>query len=209
MRARPIAFAHLIAELTELLDHRAHEPWTGVAVDGHPEAGTAGLADALVDPLRVRGRQALRVDMYDYLRPASLRLEHGHRDPDSFYREWFDYEGLRREVLRPLEPGGHGRILRALWDAERDRSPRLPRERLAPGGLVLVHGPMLLGRGLGFDIGVHLRLSEKVLGRKVPAEHAWQLPAFRRYEHDHRPELAADFVVRMDTPDRPAIVDAV
>ena len=64
------------------------------------------LADALVDPLRVRGHPVVRVRAADQLRPASLRLERGRTDPDSFYDDWLDADGLRREVLDPLGPGG-------------------------------------------------------------------------------------------------------
>lgn len=180
-----------------------------VAIDGAPAAGTGELADELVEPLRVRGREVVRVRTADYLRPASVRLEHGRDDPDSFYSEWFDFDGLTREALNPLSPNGNGHVLPALWDAGADRSPRMRRVRLPPGGIVVVDGPLLLGAGLAFDCTVHLWLPPNALERLTPQSQRWQLPAFARYTDEVGPERVADHVVRVDRPGRPAIIDSL
>ena len=195
----------LVTELAERI--AADRSRLRVAVDGAPEAGTAELADALVDPLRVRGREAVRVRTTDYVRPASLRLEFGHHDPDSFYSDWFDFGGLAREVLDPLAAGGNGHVLPALWDAEADRSPRLSRVRLPERGVVLVDGPLLLGAGLDFDRTVHLWLPGESLRRRTAEESRWRLPAFERYTAEIGPERRADHLVRVDRPGHPAVID--
>ena len=64
-----------------------------VAVDGLPGSGAGELADALVGPLRERGREALRVSAEDFLRPASLRFERGRDDPDAYYEDRYDLRG--------------------------------------------------------------------------------------------------------------------
>ncbi|MBE9373510.1 uridine kinase [Saccharopolyspora sp. HNM0983] len=208
MQVRPLTPQRLVAEIVDHLD-----AWTGtwcrMAIDGAPAAGTAEFADDLVDPLRERGREAVRVSTRDYLRPASLRLEHGHRDPDSFYTGWFDLDGLRREVLDPLADGGSGLVLPALWDPAADRSPRRERIRLPERGVVLVDGPLLLGAGLPFDRTVHLELPEAALQRLTPDEQQWTLPAYRRYAAEVDPRLLAGTVVRTDRPGRPAVIDAL
>ncbi|MEV2270327.1 nucleoside/nucleotide kinase family protein [Nonomuraea africana] len=132
-KARPISPALLVEELTERVAAWPRETWVRVLVDGAPAAGPALLADALVAPLRARGRAVRRVSAGDFLRPASLRLEYGGTDPDAFYDDWLDEGALRREVLGPLEPGGTGRILPALWDSEKDRATRAPYEVLPTG----------------------------------------------------------------------------
>ncbi len=208
MRVRPITPELLVSEAVErILATRTR--WVRVAVDGAPAAGTSDFADQLVEPLRVSGRQVVRVRTADYLRPASLLLEHGHRNPDSFYQDWFDFNGLHREVLKPLSDDGTGDVLPALWDAEADRSPRQPRVRLAEGGVAIVDGPLLLGAGLPFDFTVHLWLSPAALHRRTPEEEQWTLPAYQRYDSEVRPQQIADCVVRMDHPDRPAVVDSL
>lgn len=209
MRVRPVTPELLVSELTDRIESCPAGPWTRVAIDGAPAARTAELADALVDPLRIRGRDTARVRTADYLRPASLRFERGHDDPDSYYQGWFDVGGLNREVLRPLSPDGSGYVLPALWDAAADRSPRLEPVRLPERGIVIVDGPLLLGAGLQFDFTVHLWLPAAALARHTPSAEQWTLPAFDRYADEVRPERLADFVVRVDRPGRPAVVDSV
>lgn len=207
MRYRPISPAALATELTEriaaLPDRRL-----AVAVDGADGAtDTAQLADALVDPLRLLGRAAVRVPASGFLRPASLRFEHGKRNPDARYTDWLDHGGLRREVLNPLAAGGSGAVLPALWDADRDRATRLARVPVPDRGVVLVNGEFLLGAGLAFDLVVHLWLSPAALRRRLPADEAWAMPAYERYETEVDPGLLADVVVRVDDPRHPAVYE--
>src|SRR5690349_3547810 len=96
---RPVSPDVLVTELADLIDSRPGTPWLRVAVDGPPPAGPDALADALVDPLRVRGRPVQRVRAADFLRPASVRLERGRTNPDAYYEDWLDVRGLTREVL--------------------------------------------------------------------------------------------------------------
>jgi hypothetical protein len=204
VRYRPISPAVLAEELTERVDALAGRGRIAVAVDGAAGATeTAGLADALVDPLRLRGHAALRVSARDFLRPASLRFEHGRTDPDARYTDWLDLGALRREVLDPLGETGSGEVLPSLWDAERDRATRAARVPVPEGGVVLVDGELLLGAGLAFDLAVHLWLSPAALRRRVPDE--WAIPAYERYEAEVDPSSLADVVVRVDDPRHPAL----
>jgi hypothetical protein len=204
---RPLSPDLLVFELAELVAARADasDSWLRVALDGADAARPDELADALVDPLRVRGRPVARVRARDQLRPASLRLERGRTDPDSFYEEWLDVEGLRREVLDPLEPGGTGRIRAVRWDAAADRAARTSAEAVPDNAVLLVSGPLLLGRWLAFDLTVHVELSPAALRRRTPAELAWTLPAYDRYVDEVDPAAVADVVVRLDDPRHPAV----
>ncbi len=177
-----------------------------IAVDGAPAARTGVLADAVAERLRLLGRPALRISAGDFLRPASLRLEYGRRDADAYYDGWLDANALFREVFDPLEPGGSGRVLPALRDASADRAKRVLPVELPPGGVLVLDGPLLLGRWFPLDLTVHLRLGPAALARRTPADQQWTLPAFARYEQEARPAEAADLVVRADDPARPALV---
>lgn len=178
-----------------------------VAVDGAPAADPGRLAEALVDPLRIRGRAARHVPAGGFLRPASVRLEFGRTNPDAFYDGWLDEAGLRREVLDPLGPGGTGQVLPSLWDPVRDRATRAPYVPVPPGGVVLVSGALLLGAGLPFDLTVHCVLSSAALARRTPAAEEWTLPAYARYAEEVDPASFADVVVRLDDPRHPAVVE--
>lgn len=206
MRVRPITPQGAVDEIVTRIDALTGPGgWTRVLVDGAAQADPGGWADALVDPLRIRGRPALRVCAEDFLRPASLRLEHGRHDPDAYYSDRLDIGSLRREVLDPLGAAGSGRVLPRLWDAETDRSPRAERVTLARGGVLLLHGSLLLGVGLPAELTVHLHLSAAALARRMPAELAWTLPAHQRYAEEAVPTEQADLTLLVDHPDRPAL----
>lgn len=208
MQVRPLTPEALADTLAERV-HVLPLPEGGrlrVAVDGAPAADPGGLAAAVADLLRLLGRPVVRVSAADYLRPASLRLEYGHQDADAYFDGWLDANALFREVFDPLEPGGSGLVLPALWDARADRAVRAQPVALPPGGVLLLDGPLLLGRWLPLDLTVHLRLSPAALERRTPPDEQWTLPAFARYEAETLPTDAADLVVRADDPRRPALV---
>ena len=181
--------------------------WVRVGIDGAASARPGALADALVAPLRVRGRAAIRVDTGDFLRPASIRLELGRDNPDAYYERWYDLAALSREVLDPLGRGGTGRILTTFWNPVTDRATRAGYEPVPPGGVLLLSGPLLLGTGLDLDLTVHCVQSPAALARRTPEAQRWTLPAFERYAEEVGPEHFADVVLRVDDPDHPAVVE--
>ncbi len=205
MRIRPVSPDVLVDDLADRVARRPG--WLRVAIDGAEASRPAALADALVAPLRLRGRETVRIRTEDHLRPASLRFEHGRTDPDSFYDDWLDAEGLVREVLEPLGHGGSGRIRPVRWDAQADRASRTEFEELAAGTVAVLSGQLLLGRGLPLDLTVHLDMSPGALARRTAPELAWTLPAYARYAEEVDPVALADLVVRMDDPRHPAIVE--
>jgi hypothetical protein len=207
VRLEPITWERLtdaLADRVAEMETADGGPWRRVALDGAPASRPGELADRLAEALRLRGRPALTVAEDGFLRPASLRFEYGRRDPDAYYDRWYDTGALWREVLGPLDPAGDGRVLPDLWDPLQDRPTRSPYVQLPPGGVLLLHGPMLLGRWFPFDLSVHLRLSEGALARRTPEEERWRLPAYARYGEEAEPERNADVVVRADDPRRPA-----
>ncbi|MFC4586055.1 nucleoside/nucleotide kinase family protein [Sphaerisporangium corydalis] len=207
MDVRPVTFAALVEELAERIAAAPGDAWVRVALDGAPAAGPGELADALVGPLRVRGREVMRVSAADFLRPASLRFEHGRTDPDAFHDDWLDYGALSREVLDRLEPGGPGKVLPTLWDATRDRATRAAYVTVPKGAVLLMDGALLLGRWLPFDVTVHLWMSPNALARRTAEDQRWTLPAYARYEEEAGPLDTADVVVRVDDPRHPAVAE--
>ena len=206
MPIRPVSPSSLVDLIADRIAEEPADRWVRVAVDGAPATAPDRLAVSLLDPLRVRGRPARQVSAVDFLRPASLRYESGRTNPDAFYDGWLDAAGLRREVLDPLGSTGDGRLLPTLWDAETDRATRAEYVILAPGGVLLLSGPLLLGGELPFDVTVHLAMSPAALARRTPPEDAWTLPAYERYADEVDPASFADVVVLLNDPRHPALV---
>ena len=204
---RPVATDRLADEVADVVEQAAAScsHVLRVAVDGHPAASPGSLADALVDPLRLRGRPVLRVSSQWFLRPASLRFEHGRTDPEAFYEDWLDVAALRRELLDPLGPDGSGRYLPTLWDPSTDRATRAQYESAPDGAVLILDGALLLGRGLPLDLTVHLRLSAGARERRTDEADRWALPAYDRYERQADPEETADVLIRFDDPRHPAL----
>ncbi|GIH17406.1 uridine kinase [Rugosimonospora africana] len=208
MRIRPVTPARLVDELAGRITATPAAGFVRVGFDGADSAEPGALADALVDPLRVLGRPAVRVDLADFLRPASVRLELGRNNPDSFYERWYDLAALSREVLGPLAPGGSGRIVTTFWNPDTDRSSRPSYVDVPTGGVLLLSGPLLQGAGLDLDLVVHCAQSPAALARRTREELRWTLPAFDRYRDEVDPASLADVVVRVDDPGHPALVEA-
>jgi hypothetical protein len=207
---RPVSPAALLAELAGLAVSLVPRGalgrgWLRVGIDGADAARPGELADDLVAPIRLRGHEVIRVRADDHLRPASLRYEHGRTDPDSYYDDWWDTDGLRREVLEPLAPGGSGRIRTVRWDSAADRASRSDFQDTPPGAVTVLSGPFLLGRSLPLDLVIHLELTAAALARRTPEPLAWTLPAYARYDREVHPTALADVVVKLDDPRHPAV----
>lgn len=202
----PTGLAELVAgHVAELrLDHPAR-----VAIDGPPWSGL-DLAPVVADALAVWPRPVVTIRATDFLRPASVRLERGRDDPDAFYDGWLDLAALDREVLIPCGPGGSRRVLPTFWDEGSDRATRADYVDVPTAGVVVVSGWFLLGRGLSFDLSVHIAVSAAARRRRIPSgSAARELPAFARYDVEVCPAQTADIVVRADDPRRPAVIDRV
>ncbi|MHA6779438.1 uridine kinase [Pseudonocardia saturnea] len=201
MQVTPLSPERLVDAVTALVDARPGR--LRLAVDGPPPTRPEVLAARVAEELRTRGRAAVVVAAADFLRPASVRLEHGREDPDEFLDGWLDDAGLRREVLDPA--ASTGRVLPRLWDAGADRAFRDGYVLLPANGVVIVAGALLLGRGLPLDVAVHLQMGPAALRRRLPDAERWTLPAYARYADEREPERNADLLVLADHPDRPAV----
>lgn len=201
VQVTPVSPERLVDEITALVDARPGR--LRLAVDGPPPTRPEALAARVAEDLRTRGRAAIVVAATDFLRPASVRLEYGRKDPDEYLDGWLDDAGLRREVLDPA--ACTGRVLPRLWDARTDRAFRDGYVLLPPDGVVIVAGALLLGRGLPLDVAVHLQMGPAALRRRLPDTERWTLPAYARYADEREPERNADLLVLSDHPDRPAV----
>lgn len=170
-----------------------------MAVDGPGAAEPAALADRIAERLPGHGRPAVVIRAESFWRDAALRFEYGRQDVESYYTNWLDAAALRREAL------GDGPVLPSLRDPTTNRATREPVVPLAADGVVIVAGELLLGRGLPFDLTIHLAVSPAALRRRTPAQLHWTLAALERYDAEVGPSGIADITARYDDPRRPAL----
>jgi hypothetical protein len=200
---RPLSVERVVDELADWLvevGDRTPGRAPRIGVDGPPPTEPQRLVDPLAAPLQLRGRRLVHVRAEYFWRDASLRLEHGRQDVDAFL-EWLDTGALRREVLQPVDS-----YLPSLRDPVTNRATRASVAPLPRSAVLVVSGPLLLGAGLPFDASVHLAMSAAARRRRMPADEAWTLPAYDRYDAEVAPAHLADVVVRLDDPARPAVI---
>ena len=203
-RFQPVSPRLLASRLAELcLDRHPGRHPLRVALDGPACADLAAPVRTLAEDLRAAGRPVALLEATTFYRDASLRLEYGRTDVESFYSGWLDAAALRREVLEPLVE--RGEYLPSLRDPAANRSTRSEPQPLAAGGVLLVRGELLLVAGLPFDLTVHAAVSRQARKRLTPAELQWTLPAFDRYDLEVDPAGTADVVIRYDDPRHPAL----
>jgi hypothetical protein len=173
-----------------------------VAVDGAPVAAPDEFAAGLIDRMQVRGRPVAQVTAESFWRDASLRLEHGREDAES-YLSWLDAAALRREVLDAVVSSGS--YLPSLRDPATNRSTREPPRSAEPELVLLVSGSLLLRHGLPFDRTIHLSVSRAARARRTSPEDLWTLPAYDEYDAEVLPAETADVIVKLDDLKHPAL----
>jgi hypothetical protein len=204
-RFTPITPELLADRLVELCAERhSGSAALRVALDGPSCADLSVPIRLLTAGLQEAGRPVALIDATSFYRDASLRLEYGRTDVDSFYQGWLDVAALRREVLDPVAE--RGQYLPSLRDPGTNRSTRARPELLPAAGVLLVRGELLLGAGLPFDLTVHAAVSRQARKRLTPAEWQWTLPAFDRYDLEVDPAGTADVVIRYDDARHPALL---
>lgn len=132
-----------------------------VAIDGADGAGKTTFADELVAFLAESGREVIRASVDGFHHPREVRYRLGRGSPKGFYRDSYNYEGLKDALLDPLSPGGSGRYLTAMYDVEAEQPVEVPKKQAEPGAILLLdgiflHRPELRGY---WDVSVWLEVS--------------------------------------------------
>jgi len=200
----PVDAGSFPSQLAQLfIERHDREHPLRVAFDGPRCAELGTMAFSVSNHLRAAGRPVALIDAETFYRDAALRFEHGKTDLESFYSGWLDIPALNREVLTRVADSG--RYLPSLRDPATNRSTRAEPAVLATPGILILTGELLLGGGLALDVTLHASVSRSARRRLTPAEWAWTLPAFDRYDIDVDPASVADMVLRYDDPRHPAV----
>jgi uridine kinase len=164
-----------------------------VAIDGVDAAGKTTLADELRPLLEARGRTVLRATIDGFHRPRAERYRRGPTSPDGYYRDSFDYDALRRELLQPLGPGGSGRYRSRVFDLHADGPVGDPPASAPEDAVLLLDGVFLLRPELNdqwdFRVVVEVQTDEALRRALVRDEDLFGSPdeALRRYRNRYVP----------------------
>jgi uridine kinase len=120
MGSTPFGRAKIIASVADAVI-ACNEPIVRVAVDGVSGAGKTAFADELAVELRNARRTVVRASADDFHRPKAQRYRMGRDSSDGHYRESYDYDALKRELLDPFSQGGSRRYRVAFFDLVADR----------------------------------------------------------------------------------------
>lgn len=216
---RPLTHPTLLLRLAELVPPTDADGVNAiVGIDGVDGAGKTRLAQALTEHLLSTRRAAVHVSIDGFHARREQRYRRGRDAPEGFWRDSYDYESFRREVIAPFR-AGEGTYLPAAHDVETDAvltQPRLP----APRGTVLfvdgifLHRPEL--RDI-WDVSVFLDVPFRESARRMgprdglpldpdAPENARYVGGQRLYLDECRPAERATVLVDYADFDRPRIV---
>lgn len=139
----PSARARLLQQLAAAVPPPGGAPAVRVAVDGVDGVGKTVFADGLAAALAAAGRHVVRASIDDFHRPRAERYRRGRDSPVGFWRDSFDLDRLRSDLLDPLSPGGSGRYRRGVFDWRADRPREQPWQQWRDGGVLVLDGLFL------------------------------------------------------------------
>ncbi|MGZ6267094.1 MAG: uridine kinase [Candidatus Limnocylindrales bacterium] len=193
-----------------------------VAIDGPDAAGKTVLADELAPIIEGAGRPVIRASIDGFHRPRAQRLARGPDSPKGYFRDSFDYVGLRAALLQPLGPDGDRRFRRRVFDYLADEPVISQIEAAPPDSVLLFDGVFLLRRELGdvwdFSVFVAAPFTETVRRAKtrdrtifgsedevIRRYAARYVPGQMLYYASEQPQSRADAIVENGDIDKPRL----
>lgn len=135
----------LLRNLASLIVQTPSQGILKVAIDGVDGAGKTFFADELAAYVQDFGRDAIRASVDGFHNSRSVRYQLGRSSPQGFYRDSYDYAGLKRSLLDPLSEGGSGRYRSTIFDYSLDQ-PIHVEEKSAPRDAILLFDGIFLHR---------------------------------------------------------------
>lgn len=171
----------------------------------------------------IDGGEVIRTSVDGFHRPRAERYRLGADSPEGYYRDSFDLEALRRELLEPLGPEGDRLFRTTVFDFRTDSPLEEPRQRASENAILLVDGVFLLRPELrdAWDLRIFVRVAPEeslrralvrdldLIGSAAEVERRYRtryLPGQQLYLEEARPLEHADFVVGNDDPQAPHLV---
>jgi uridine kinase len=213
VHARNLLFETIAQRLHDVLSPGL----TIIAVDGVDGAGKTIFADDLAGHLSERGLAVFRSGADHFHHSRSVRYTRGKTSPEGFYRDSYDYAGLREALLYPARIGRPARL--ALFDHRTDQ-PVAGEAVVLPLPAVLVFDGLFLHRpelrdewDLSIFLDVPFEVSYARMAARDGSNPSPTAAANRRYYQGQQlylseanPRAAADILVDYADFDHPKIL---
>ncbi|MFC3860519.1 uridine kinase [Deinococcus antarcticus] len=133
----------LLETVARRLLRQTAQPVLKVAVDGVDGAGKTTFADELAGVLRAHSTTVIRASIDGFHHPREVRYRLGRTSPEGFYRDSYNLEALKRELLEPLGAGGSLRFRTQVFDANTDQPVHQEQQQAQGGEILLLDGLFL------------------------------------------------------------------
>jgi len=202
-------FLNLLVD--RIIGEHGDEPYI-VVIDGVDAAGKSILAGELAEELRDRGLLVSEASVDGYHNPRAVRMVRGRDSPEGFYRDSFNLESLKKNLLEPFKAGGEYRL--HMFDYRVDSPDPSMLYEFKPGTVLVFDGVFSLRPELRgyWDLTIHLSITEEESlrrgierdpGRKEELSRRYNaryIPGQRLYKAEAKPEEKADIVADNNDP---------
>jgi uridine kinase len=112
-----------------------------VGVDGVDGSGKSTFADDLAPVIERHGPPVIRASVDGFHNPRAVRYKRGRADPEGFFLDSYDYQGLQHYLLDPFRHGA-ARVQTARFDHKTDQKA-IVEQQVAPSAVLLFDGIFL------------------------------------------------------------------
>lgn len=106
-------------------------------------AGKTTFAGELAPYIENSGRPVIRASVDGFHHPSEIRYRLGENSPEGYFHESYNYQLLKKLLLEPLNPGGSGVYVPAVFNVDTNSPVPIIKKQAAPRSILLLDGIFL------------------------------------------------------------------
>ena len=210
--------SELINDIIEQIESRYELNVFMIAIDGVDAAGKTTFASTLSEELRNREHNVIEASMDGFHNPREVRYRMGRDSPEGYYRDSFNIEALKRELIEPLRKGEPYRT--SVFDYRVDLPTNNQPMTTLDDSILVFEGVFSFRPELRdfWDLMIYLEITpEESLRRGIerdPSEkeeierkyRVRYIPGQELYKNESKPLEAAHIIIDYNDPENPVIL---